>query len=389
MSLHAKPTEEALHRLRAQRRNSTISAAVIAVLTIVLIGLGLGFFLLPALTKEEPVMVIYPPSPNPNAEKERPTVPVNVSRKPSAPSPSAARVMVSNVMSQVSIPVPETEVAMPSMDFGNGSDFGDGWNPSADGGTGGGSIFGSTSAIPGALKGRLFDFKQNRGGKAISYDPAVENFASLARTAERRNFQPDAFSKYFVAPHELHLTNLAIPFTPAERGPEYFGANDSIKPSGWLAVYSGQIAAPVSGKYRFRGAADDYLVVLINGRRHLVSCWPSLHETVAGRWKSGEMQGSPQSPLGSARLHAGDWLDLKAGEPVDIAIGIGERPGGMVGFLLEVEQQGISHRSAPNGRKILPLFTTTPFTDTDRQEIQGRFKDYEFEWENVPVFGSR
>ena len=59
MSLHAQLSPEALKRLNAQRRNSTISSIVISILTIVLIALSLGLYLLPQITKDVPVAVIY------------------------------------------------------------------------------------------------------------------------------------------------------------------------------------------------------------------------------------------------------------------------------------------------------------------------------------------
>lgn len=387
MSLHAKPTDDAIQRLHAQRRNSTISSFVIALLVITLIGLVLGFFLLPNLAKEDGVIVTYTSSVDPNPDPDVKKAPTNLSRKPSAPSMAAVRVIAAQAMAEISIPVPEVEPVMPSMDFGDGDNFGDGWDRNGDGATGGGGMFGSTSSIPGALKGRLFDFKQDRRGKPISYDPSVRNYADLASAAERRDFAHNSLTKFFMAPHELNLTHFAIPFTPADRGPEYFGAKETIQPSGWLAVYQGRIVAPVSGRYRFRGAADDYMVVLIEGRRNLVACWPDTQQEVAGRWKGGKMEGSNKSPLGNALLYAGDWMDLKAGVPVDIGVGVGERPGGMVGFVLEIEQEGVEYRRDSNGRKILPLFTTTPFTEEERREIQDRFKGYEFEWDKVPVFG--
>jgi hypothetical protein len=80
---------------------------------------------------------------------------------------------------------------------------------------------------------------------------------------------------------------------------------------------------------------------------------------------------------------------MKVGQQIEISLAIGERPGGMVGFLLEVEKEGETYRTSADGRKILPLFTTHPFTDAERTEIQGRFGGYELEWEKVPVFGIR
>ena len=389
MSLHAKPTDDAIQRLHAQRRNSTISSFVIAFLVITLIGLVLGFYLLPSIGRNDDVIVTYHPRFEAETKTETPKVPTNLSRKPAAPSATAVRVIAAQAMAEISIPVPEVESVMPSMDIGDGDNIGDGWGGDGDGPAGNGGMFGSTSSIPGALKGRLFDFKQDRRGKPISYDPSVPNYAELAGAAERRDFAHNSLTKFFMAPHELNLTHFAIPFTPADRGPEYFGAKETIRPSGWLAVYQGRIVAPVSGRYRFRGAADDYMVVLIEGRRNLVACWPDTQREVAGRWKGGKIEGSNRSPLGDALLHAGDWMELKAGAPVDIGVGVGERPGGMVGFVLEIEQEGVEYRTDANGRKILPLFTTTPFTDEERREIQDRFQGYEFEWNNVPVFGVR
>lgn len=390
MSLHANLNPEALDRLRKQKRNSTISSFVCAVLFLALVILGLGIILLPAITKDEITIVAYTQPDNRIVEPEPTKIRTSIRPNPSAPSVSAVRVVTTASASPVSIPVPDIATDSPSVDFGfSDDDFGTGWEGKGTGKGPGGSMFGSSESIPGALKGRLFDLKQDRRDNEIGYDPSVANFAEIAKKAERRNFSSSAFSGYFEAPNELSLTNLAIPFTPAAKGPEYFGAKDSIKPSGWIAVYHGRIAAPKAGRYRFRAASDDFLVALVNNRRNLVACWPDLHVKVADGFRSGTQEGNTASPLGSAALHAGKWIDLSAGQTFDFTLAIGERPGGMVGFLLEVETEGETYRTAPDGRKILPLFTTHPFTDSEREEIQNRFGSYEFEWENVPVFGIR
>ena len=268
-------------------------------------------------------------------------------------------------------------------------DFGGVWGNDGNPGEAGhgGSMFGSSTSISGALKGRLYDFKQDRKGEPIAYNSSTGNYADILKSAERRDFSASSFSDYFAAPNELFLTSLAIPFSSASLGPEYFGAKDTIKPSGWVAVYTGLITAPSTGKFRLRGASDDFMVVLVEGRRNLVACWPDLQTVVAGNWEGGEIEGSRKSPLGGAQLHAGDWLDLRAGETVEITIAVGERPGGSVGFVLEIEEKGRNYRTDPNGRTILPLFTTRPFAAEERAEIEKRFGSYLFEWEDVPVFG--
>ncbi|MCP5532885.1 MAG: terpene cyclase/mutase family protein [Akkermansiaceae bacterium] len=135
MSLHAELSPEALERLHKQRRNSTISSIVIAALVITLICLVLGFFLLPALTKETPTIVTYQSNIDDSKELETKKVQTNVQRKPSSPSSSMAKVITAAAVSDVSIPVPEVDVPIPSMEFGDGDDFGSGWgNGDGEGG---------------------------------------------------------------------------------------------------------------------------------------------------------------------------------------------------------------------------------------------------------------
>lgn len=136
MSLHVELSPEAMERLRMQRRNSTISSFLVAFLFIVLVGLVLGFFLLNPMIKEPPVIVTYQSNTAEDDTLEERKVQTNMERKPSSPSASMTKVIVSSTVSDVAIPVPEVDVATPSLDFGDGDEFGTGWG---DGnGSGGG-----------------------------------------------------------------------------------------------------------------------------------------------------------------------------------------------------------------------------------------------------------
>ncbi len=150
MSIHAQLSPEAQARLDAMKRNSTISSIIIALLSIVLIGLLLAFILISPMFKETPVIVTY--SANVPAEEvlETKKVSTNTKQKPSAPSSSSAKVIAANTTSNVAIPVPEVDVPQPSTDFGNGDDFGDGWGSGGDGGGGGGGF----GAIPATMRKR-------------------------------------------------------------------------------------------------------------------------------------------------------------------------------------------------------------------------------------------
>lgn len=149
MSLHAELSPEALARIKAQRRNSTISSMVIAFLFIVLIGLVFGLILLPNLLQESPVIVTYQATSVDEIQPEQRKINNAVQRRPSAPSAAMAKVIAAATSSPTSIPVPDMEVPDPSVTFGDGDDFGEGWSTGGDGGGGGG--FGN---IPAAMRKR-------------------------------------------------------------------------------------------------------------------------------------------------------------------------------------------------------------------------------------------
>lgn len=57
-----------------------------------------------------------------------------VERKPAAPSSSMSRVVASNTARPMAVPVPESSVPEPSVDFGDGDELGDGWGGGVAGG---------------------------------------------------------------------------------------------------------------------------------------------------------------------------------------------------------------------------------------------------------------
>lgn len=136
MSLHAELSPEALQRLHAQRRNSTISSIVIAVLAVVLIALILGIFLLPAIVKETPTIVTYEANLNEETNQEQKKVQTNVTRKPTPPTTNLAKVIISNTAAPTSVQVPDVDVSTPSMDFGDVEDFGTNWGEAEPSGFG-------------------------------------------------------------------------------------------------------------------------------------------------------------------------------------------------------------------------------------------------------------
>ncbi len=127
MSLHAQLSQEALQALRKQQRNSTILSIVTAALTIVLIGLILGFFLLDNFVRETPTIVTYAATLEEETPDDSPKVTTQIQRIPSSPSSAQAKVIASSSASPTAIPVPEIEIITPSETFGDTDDFGFGF----------------------------------------------------------------------------------------------------------------------------------------------------------------------------------------------------------------------------------------------------------------------
>jgi len=149
MSIHAQISEEAQARLRAQKRNSTISSIVVSLLVVAVIFLVLGIFLLPSIIKETPtISVQYSASTSEEAEVKEQPKSKQIEKKPAAPAAAISRVITSNTASATSIPVPDVDFSAPSVDFGDAQDFGVGWG---DAGLAAGGEFGK---IPSSMRER-------------------------------------------------------------------------------------------------------------------------------------------------------------------------------------------------------------------------------------------
>lgn len=139
MSLHAI-SPQALEAMKRQRKAAVVSGAVISFLVIGLIMILLSLFLLQPMYKEVPTIVTYVAESQPE-EKPEPKITNPVEKPPSAPAASLTKVITSSAPSPVSVPTPESDVEVPSVDFGLDGDFGDGYGTWGDGGGGGASFF--------------------------------------------------------------------------------------------------------------------------------------------------------------------------------------------------------------------------------------------------------
>ena len=171
----------------------------------------------------------------------------------------------------------------------------------------------------------------------------------------------------------------------AERAPQDFGC-ENVDPSAWVCIYSGNVVAPFSGKFRFLGAADDVILVRFNKEIVLDYGWASysvgtyfhnsfqggerdlqlLKETSANSTRSKsplyskhplEVYGNNSNP--SYNLAKGAVITVKEGEIYPIEILISEMPGGSYHQALYVEQLDANGRPFESNPEYRPLFRTT------------------------------
>ncbi len=216
-------------------------------------------------------------------------------------------------------------------------------------------IFGFKEAqTGGTLVGRLYDLKQTpqhkpTGMNLPGYGKVVDEFLS-------EQWSESVLKRYYQAPQSIYTTQIFIPVMPADGGPKAFGQEKFVEPKLWLIRYKGKIAAPSSGSWRFWGYGGEVCCVRINGKTVLVANHTDV-KTPLTHWKSPE---PPGQPAGSGRLVAGEWIDLRAGQFVDIDVLIGERGGGTFDCFLLIEKKGDTYGKTNEGYPILPIFQLAP-----------------------------
>ncbi len=141
MSLHCSLSPEAEIALKRQKARATLSSLLISLLSIILVGIILFLVAIKGLNFGQPDVVTYKASLPEDTELEEKKINPAVQRKPSSPSSSLAKVIAANTVSPTAIPVPEVDVPVESVDFGDGDDFGSGWGSGGDGSGGGGTTF--------------------------------------------------------------------------------------------------------------------------------------------------------------------------------------------------------------------------------------------------------
>ena len=238
-----------------------------------------------------------------------------------------------------------------------------------------GGSFGYSSGIASDLKGVMYDLKRDAKGNARAPD-----YWSDLRVIVGSAMSEKTLKEIYRIPRELYLSHIFVPFISASEGPKSFDAGDLMEATQWFAHYSGSLCAETAGRYRFWGAFDDMMIVLIDGKVVMESTWGGV--PVSG-WKSGAKEG-PYTSFITQPFAIGDWVAFRENEPRRIDILVGERPGGMVGGVLLIQDSAAKYaKDDADGRPILPVFTTSKLT-SDEEKTLADYPKHKFDM-NAPI----
>lgn len=252
MSIHAQISEEAKAALAAQKRVSSISSVVIAILSCFLLGLILFVIAMTVEVKSPPQIVTYNPSVEETQTIEKPEVTNEVVKPPSAPSMSMARVIASNSASSISVPNPVADVSAPSLDFSAGDDFGEGFDGSGWGegaGAAAASFFGQK--VEAQRIAYVIDYSMSMKGKGRDALMREELTKAIKELPSSMDYQMIYFAgPAWVAGEKLEVKDRRAGVITSEGGRKYdYGPGEdswrsrtAIKRAQWVKASSDNIS---------------------------------------------------------------------------------------------------------------------------------------------------
>jgi len=292
--------------------------------------------------------------------------------------------------------------------------------------------------LKGMLQGVFYDLKQTRDRKATDAmgNPSVENDYTRDRILPvlkefingpwRREYDKDgrvhypALDGYYCSPTRLWNSCFYTKQINATEAPAAFLCGKEVNTGGWACIYSGNVVAPFSGKFRFVGYCDDIMLIRFNKKIVFDYGWYSATMGVNLMF-FGESHGSFHRVLSGhpenerqRRLIAdsaiysnhmldvycpefddrhgiakGPVLEVEEGQVYPIEIMISEVPGGKFTMLLFVEQLDANGEPLEPNPDSFTLFRTTldlPPQNTpadDRVFFMPKFKPYGPIWRVV------
>ncbi len=416
------------------RRHATGPVFSLAFHIFLLVLLGTIVFIAPNAVKDDidPVQItemepVLPPpedEPMPSDMTVMDTSSPNLDRYDSAEIEQMEEVGVTDVqvMTDIEIPTPLTiPDSNSSLKLQGVLPFG---RPGGGGKMGDGGEGDGRGNLKGMLQGVFYDLKQTRDRKATDAmgNPNVENDFTRDRILPvlkefingswRRQYDNEGrvhypeLDKYYCSPTRLWNSCFYTQQINATEAPAAFRCGKEVNTGGWVCIYSGNLVAPFSGKFRFVGYCDDILLIRFNKEIVFDYGWYSATlgvnlNTFGGNFDDSYhriLTGHPETErqrrmIADSVIYSkhmldvyfpsfdsnhgiakGPVLEVKEGQVYPIEIMISEVPGGKFSMLLFVEQLDENGEPLEPNPETLTLFRTT--LDLPEHPTQRGFPDF-------------
>ena len=381
------------------------------------------------ITEMEPVLPPPEEEPMPSDMTVMDTSSPNLDRYDSSEQQQMEEVGVTDVqvMTDIEIPTPLTiPDSNSSLKLQGVLPFG---RPGGGGKMGDGGEGDGRGNLKGMLQGVFYDLKQSKDRKpnnAMGNPNANEDYArtgilpalkSFVNGSWRREYDKAGqvhypeLDQYYCSPTRLWNSCFYVERIEANVAPAEFRCGPEVSPGGWVCIYSGNVVAPFSGKFRFVGFADDILLIRFN--QAIVLDYGIYSATmgesfyVLGDYKrtlSGHPENERQrrliaeSPLYSKYkldvyfpsfdtnhgIEKSPVLEVKEGQVYPIEILLSEVPGGKFSMLLFVERLDENGEPLEPNPQSLTLFQTTlDFPERPKNNDFPAFKPYGPIWRVV------
>ena len=199
--------------------------------------------------------------------------------------------------------------------------------------------------------------------------------------------------KYYCSPTRVWSSFFYMPKITTEEAPKAFYCGSEVKPGAWCCIFSGYVKAPFTGKFRFVGYGDDYLVIRFNQQvvfdygwisatlgerfddglrkrlsdapsKQIVRSMPKIDAPESSFYSDYKPEFFLQSLCDGQGIATGKTLSVKAGDVIPIDILIGDI-GGTFKYALFIEPLNANGEPMVKNPSKLQLFRTT----TDLPEL--------------------
>lgn len=243
-------------------------------------------------------------------------------------------------------------------------------------------ILGKEKSIGNDLEGTYYDFKRSRGG---SYKPvSLADYIAAVNDFLTGDWSLTRLTRYYRSEQRRYATCIVVPTINSSVAPSAFG-EDRASGQFWMVHYKGTIVYPEDITFRFWGAGDHFLGVRVNREVVFFTAWQRERDDFNVKWKSSSSQRATYFFGYDTMLDVGDWITLKANEPQEIEIAMGDN-GGLAAMALLVEVKGEKYPQNDQGGPILPIFKTAELSHDVMDMIYKDLYEDDCSLTNGPIF---